>query len=181
MTETWKDIEGYEGCYQISSHGRVKSLQRFKICGRGGRQLVRERILKQTVTHKGKGYCMVIFCKDGIVKYKTVHRLVALAFIENLEDKPQINHKNGIKTDNRISNLEWCYPIDNIRHARKNGRIHNARGVQVGTAKLIEESVLAIIRRINAGEIQRSLAREYDVSEATISLIKTRQIWKHVK
>lgn len=102
MEEIWKDIKGYEGLYQVSNFGRVKRIVEYK----NRFKEHNERILK---LNKDKdGYCLVHLCKNGIAKCKKVHRLVAEAFIENPKNYEMINHKNEIKNDNRIENLEWC-------------------------------------------------------------------------
>lgn len=105
--EEWRDIAGYEGKYQVSNLGHVKSLN----YGRTGK----ERILSLR-TCKG-GYLLVNLCKNGIVKCYSVHRLVARAFIENPDNLPQVNHKNQVKTDNTVQNLEWCTAEYNIRYS----------------------------------------------------------------
>ena len=98
MNEVWKDIDGYEGLYQISSLGRVKSTQYH--------HGTYERILKPK---KNKtGYLSVQLCKNGKIKYYYMHRLVAMAFLDNPYNYKEINHKNEVKTDNRVENLEWC-------------------------------------------------------------------------
>lgn len=109
--ETWKDIEGYEGFYQVSDQGRVKSLVR--------KNRIKEKLLKTTPS--GRGYPMVALCRDGTQAYLTIHRLVATAFIPNPENKECINHKNGIKTDNRVENLEWATYRENNQHAWNTG------------------------------------------------------------
>lgn len=112
--EVWKDIEGYEGLYQVSNLGRVKSLKRFVNC-KNGKRTVNEKILIQhDNTH---GYCAVILSKNCKTKNCTVHRLVAKAFIPNLENKEDINHINGVKTDNYVDNLEWVTRRENIIHS----------------------------------------------------------------
>lgn len=113
MIELWKDIKGWENYYQVSNMGRIKSLSRFNS--------QRERILKQN--HR-RGYHSVLFSKSNIHYTVATHRLVAIAFIPNPFNKPQINHINGIRDDNQISNLEWCDQSYNIKHAYENGRGH---------------------------------------------------------
>lgn len=98
MEEIWKDIEGFEGRYQVSNLGRVRS---FVVPEKAG------RILKQAFDGK-KNYLFVGLHKDGKVKQISTHRLVAFAFVPNPNNYPQVNHINEIKTDNRAENLEWC-------------------------------------------------------------------------
>lgn len=110
--EEWKDISGYEGLYQISNFGRVKSVGRR--AGKNGIQTIRERMLCQ---HTDKaGYIAVTLSKYGKLKVCRTHRLVAIAFIENPKDYPFINHKDENKGNPHISNLEWCDNSYNIRY-----------------------------------------------------------------
>jgi len=117
MVEVWKDIAWWEWMYQISNIWNVKSLSR--LIKRGGRYPFKskERILKKI--YNEHGYFTIIFCKDWRVKSFMVHRLVAQAFIPNPENKPQINHKNWIRDDNRTENLERCTNWENQLHAYK--------------------------------------------------------------
>lgn len=113
MIEQWKPIEGYEGLYEISNMGNVKSLPKCRGRYEGG-----EKILKQ---HRSEqGYMKVTLCKDSKVKSFRVHRLVAEAFIPNQENKVQINHIDGNKCNNNINNLEWNTGSENIKHAYDN-------------------------------------------------------------
>ncbi|HDR4551277.1 NUMOD4 motif-containing HNH endonuclease [Bacillus cereus] len=117
--ELWKPISGYEGIYEVSSLGRVRSLDRVVVDYRGIEKSVGGKILKPGVTNKG--YYIVSLNSVDKRHTLTVHRLVANAFVPNLDNKPQVNHINGIKTDNRICNLEWLTNEENMKHAINNG------------------------------------------------------------
>jgi aspartate carbamoyltransferase regulatory subunit len=107
MQEIWKDVDGYEGLYQVSNTGEVKSL--------GNDASRKEKILKNFLMPTG--YYSVILCKNRKIKRFYVHRLVGLAFIPNPTNKATINHIDGKKGNNLYSNLEWCTQKENIRHA----------------------------------------------------------------
>ena len=109
--EQWKDIKGYEGKYQISNMGRVKSLPRNdRFCKRA-----EEIVLKTFIC--GSGYQEVILKVNGQKKPKLIHRLVAEAFVPNPTEKIEVNHKDGNKHNNDYTNLEWVTPSENIRHS----------------------------------------------------------------
>ena len=132
--EVWRDIEGYEGLYQVSSEGRVKSLERKLPHWRGGERIQKERILKPRVDRDG--YLRLDLHAGGKTRTFFVHRLVCQAFHENPDNKPQINHINEIKTDNRACNLEWCTCKQNINHGSRNERVAKALGKPIGQYKL---------------------------------------------
>jgi hypothetical protein len=113
--EIWKDVVGYEGIYKISNKGRLKSLNYQHT----GKEKVR------TCNVKGNNYVSVILCKGAGESYTRkslrIHRLVAIAFLPNPENKPVVNHINGIKNDNNLKNLEWCTCSENELHAHRTG------------------------------------------------------------
>lgn len=122
--ETWKAVRGYEGLYEVSDLGRIRSLGRTCNAKNGSRQKKRSRILVQEVTVHG--YCRVrLYNSDGESKHFAVHRIVMNAFVGASE--LQINHKNEIKTDNRLVNLEYCTAMDNCNYGSRNARISNAK------------------------------------------------------
>ncbi len=108
----WKPVKDYEGIYEVSSDGRVRSLDRFDSIGRHRKGIERKQFIV------GDGYLQVRLNKDGVTTGKTVHRLVASAFCENADEKPEVNHINCDKLDNRVENLEWVTTKENANHWR---------------------------------------------------------------
>lgn len=108
-TEIWKPIVGFEGLYEVSNIGRVKSLKRNTTSG---------RVLSQALN---RGYMSVVLCKNGKHYNAKVHRLVAMAYIQNPNKKKEVNHIDGNKTNNRAENLEWVTASENAKHARLKG------------------------------------------------------------
>lgn len=116
--EIWKDIKGFEGLYQISNYGRVKSLKREVRCGKSTR-IIKEKI--KIIGNHNMGYQVVNLFKESKCYPHLLHSLIAAYFIPNPNNYPEVNHKNGIKTDNRIDNLEWVTYSMNIKHAYDTG------------------------------------------------------------
>ena len=124
--EIWKDMEGYEGLYQVSNLGRVKRLK--------GKYISTQRILKLRVGTRG--YLYVQLCKKGQRKYYTIHRLVAQAFLPNPENKPQVNHIDEDKTNNIISNLEWVTAKENNHHGTRIERTsHKIKAIDIANGE----------------------------------------------
>ena len=165
--EIWKDIFGYEGYYQISNFGRVKSFSYKK-----------NRILVCSISRTG--YIKYKLSKNGILKYFSCHRLVALSFIINEENKPQINHKNGIKTDNSVDNLEWCTASQNTLHSFKTGLNIPTKGEKNGYSKLKDCDIPIIKKLCNDGNKYEDIAKIYGVHKMQISRINRGKTWKHI-
>ena len=131
MKEIWKDIDGYEGMYQISNLGRVKSLERKDRMGR----LVKEKIIKPK--DDKDGYKRLILYKDGKGKNYRIHRLVATTFIPNPENKPQVNHKDCNVSNNNVDNLEWVISLENNNHGDHNKKISKAKRNHKSVSKAV--------------------------------------------
>jgi hypothetical protein len=172
IIEIWKNVIGFEGSYQVSNLGRVKSLARVD---RSGHKL-QERILKNTID--SYGYLVVGLFKNSVNHTHKVHRIVATIFIPNPENKPQVNHINGNKLNNIVDNLEWATHQENKTHSCITGLA--ARGSRVHLAKLTESDIPEIRTRLLAGELNGDIAKDYGVTWSTIDCIKKRVTWKHV-
>lgn len=174
--EKWKDIKGTNGMYQISSKGRVKGLPRTVMRKDGIRgSALKERILKGA--QNSSGYITVTLPQGSFF----VHRLVAEAFIDNPLDKEQVNHKDGDKFNNSVSNLEWMSPKENSRHgfALEVNKMLNV-GSKNPSSKLNENQVVEIKMLLQSGKTSKELSEEYGVSYGCIRAIKVGESWAHV-
>lgn len=176
MKEIWKSIRGYTGLYEVSSFGRIRSLDR-----------VRKDVLGRTTYHKGRvlklgrdkdGYSIVTlrYATKHSVKQMRVNRLVAKTFIKNPKKLPLVNHLDLGKRNNRTENLEWCTNLRNVRHAMQDGRwlaMNNSNKAK----KLTPEKVSQIRIAHACGETQQSLADRFGVVNQMVSNIVRGQSW----
>jgi len=173
--EIWKDVVGYEGIYQASNMGRV-----MRVAGGQGAQA--GRMLKPW--RQSGGYLQLALCRDGKRTKLYVHRLVAERFLGPAPSpKHEVNHKNGVKDDNRVENLEWVTKSENEKHAyRILGREPKpSNGEAHGQSKLTRRQVKEIRRLYATGEYtQTELGEMFEVSDTTISRIVRRKTWKHL-
>lgn len=176
MIEEWKDIQGYEGYYQVSNLGRVKSVSRTRLGNKKSVISVPEKILKGGIT---RGYRTVILCIDSKIKSFSIHRIVANAFIDNPYNKSQVNHIDGIKLNNTVDNLEWTTAQENTQHAWDNGLSRSVKGSDHPFSKLSMYEVIELRKIINSVIYsQRTIANVYNIDQAIISRLKNNKIYK---
>lgn len=172
--QEWKDVLGYETLYRVNSEGEVYSK-------RSG------RIIKQGVSHKG--YCVVstkIGGRAGVCKMLRVHRMVAETFIPNLENKPFVNHIDGVKTNNSVGNLEWVTAKENTTHAIKHNLLDPLKisNLAISNRRLTDDQVRFI--RLNATldyperKSIRELAEMFKISHPTICRIANMKNYTYV-
>ena len=170
--EIWSPVKNYEGYYQVSSYGRVRSADRVIIDSDGVKRLLKGKILKPAKNNNG--YFLCGLCKNGQMKYVLIHRLVAEAFIPNPSNLPEVNHKDENKTNNSVflkkdgsvdlgkSNLEWCTRSYNINYGTRNKQVAEKRlnspkfskpvlQIDINTGRVISEypSVMEAARKLN--------------------------------
>lgn len=153
ILEAWKDVPGYEGLYKVSTGGNVRSL-------------ITNKILKEGLNNRG--YLSVKLYKDKSKSTVAIHRLVAKTFKINLENKPDVNHKNGIKTDNRLVNLEWVTEKENIRHAIDTGLMKSKKGFDSPFSIFNKEDIENIKYLHFKGTSVSDIAKKYNCSLTTI-------------
>ena len=183
----WKDVAGFEGFYKVSENGDILSLARVDTYINKGTLVKRNRSEKM-LTHKisRTGYA-TYHLRDAtrdIESWPSAHRLVAIAFIPNIDNKPYINHKDGDKLNNHYSNLEWCTAQENTQHAYDNGL---AKSVIYKFTKRLEDSPQTKLKNVDIPVIKQlrldgwtydAIAKKFDVGLSSIHRICTNQSWK---
>jgi len=167
----WREHPDFIGLYHISDIGEIKSIpKRNKNCNRK-----QERLLNPI--NRKDGYLGITLCKNGVRKSYLIHRLVAETFIPNPENKPEVNHKNGFKSDNRVENLEWVDRSENQKHAVKIGLKIMRKGEDHSDATISNKVALEIFNsNLNIDE----LIKTYNVSYNIIRKIKNGQSWNTI-
>jgi predicted XRE-type DNA-binding protein len=161
MEASWKPAIGYEGRYEVSDDGQVRSLLR------------KGKLLKPAKNFYG--YKQVILYQDGTPKSILVHRLVAMAHIANQDNLPWVNHKNGVKDDNCVTNLEWCDRAGNVRHAVEMGLMHSSSGENNPMSKLSDLDRRIILKLLGMGLSQQSVADLFEMTQSGISRLAKKE------
>lgn len=165
VVRQWRSIQGFDGVYQVSNFGEVKSYARS----------VYGKLLKPR--RNSHGYCEVVLSVGG-PKEITVHKLVLEAFACKRPSGMECAHRNGVRADNRLENLRWATPRENARDRAMHGT--EVRGTDRATSKLNERDIVAI-RSLSGRYSHRAIAKMFNVGKTTIGGIINRTSWKHVK
>lgn len=174
--EQWKPVVGYEGYYEVSDHGRVRSVDReVEIMLRSQKTKMRFRAKMLTLEVCRIGYMRLGLSKDGSKKTHSVHRLVMAAFVG--VSSMDVNHKDGNKQNNHVSNLEYCTESENMTHRYRILGHEGPKGTKNGNAVLAENDILAI--RDDPRKL-KEIAVDYGVSQQAIWQVKKRRSWTHV-
>jgi hypothetical protein len=162
--EIWKDVKGYEGLYKVSNKGNI---------------LIVRKKRNQNLLKANNGYLLVDLYKNGIKNRISAHRLVAIHFLINSENKPQVNHINGIKFDNRAENLEWVTASENQLHSVNTGLKKIVFGENCKYSKITENQALEI-KYGYKDFLQKDIAKIYNISRTTVIDIRKGRSWKHI-
>ena len=180
MKEIWVSVKGCEGLYEVSNFGNLRGLPR-KVTQRNGHPyFVTGKDLKGSISPV-TGYRVVSISDGETKKTKSVHRLVAMAFIPNPFDKPEVNHIDGNKQNNRVDKLEWVTSSENQTHAHEIGLQPEIFGESHPNSKLTEADVLKIREDYKNGKLQREIAEEFGICRQNVSDIVNFKLWKRVK
>lgn len=156
MDEIWKSVSGYEGIYEVSNMGRVKSVSRYVKNG-NSQKYIQGKILVNSIEKKTK-YMRVTLCKGGKQKIAKVHRLVALTFLPNTNNYPQVNHKDENRRNNCVDNLEWCSANYNMNYGKRNERSAKSNTNGIRSKAVLQIKNGEVIREFpSASEVERKI------------------------
>lgn len=167
--EEWRPVVGYEGYYSVSSLGNVRRDKPYKATVDG-------KILRPSAAN---GYLFVSLSKASSSKCQRIHTLVCAAFIGERPEGKVINHKNGIKTDNRIENLEYCTLSENMRHAHSIGLLHQ-KGADNNNSRLTHEDAIKVKTMFKNGMKDREVSDATGFNKNTLRGIRKGVYWKHI-
>jgi len=172
VADNWRDVPSYEGLYEVSDRGEVRSLRRM------GKALTSGRPLR--LAKSGNGYLRVTLSQGGKAQRFSIHRIVLTAFIGIPNEHQEARHLNGCRTDNRLSNLAWGSRSENAQDRIRHGTHVDNRGERHGMTSLKNEDI-RLIRSLKAhGILQRTIAARLGIGEATVSRIVNRRGWTHI-
>jgi hypothetical protein len=173
MIEEWRPVSGFDGFYEVSNRGAVRSLDRTVSRSDGRKRRAIGRPLKQSLN--AAGYPVVTVCDNPRHITIRVHRLVAAAFLPNPHGLPMVNHIDSNPKNNAVENLEWCDALHNMQHAARAGRVR--RGENHSSCKLSEE----IVRQIRQSPLNHeACAKIFGVTPGMIGHIRSRRSWTHI-
>lgn len=174
----WRPVVGYENIYEVSNTGLVRSLNHFVEHSDGKHRIQKGRVLKTSISNKGYVQVSLSYRKN---KFHTgVHRLVAAAFVGNPENKNQVNHKDGDKSNNLVDNLEWCTNQENVIHAVQHNLNNPNFGEKHHNCRLTNKQIIELKRKLTEGQTGASIAREYKMSAAAVSKINKGKTYKNI-
>lgn len=167
--EKWKPVQGYEGFYEVSNEGRVRSVDRYVKQRDKFMQLKKGKVLSPAKNRLG--YMCVALSRENKLSARTIHRLVAIAFIKNPNGYKEINHIDGNKQNNNVENIEWSTRSKNINHAIKMGLLVHATGEKHHQSKFTDQQIKELREKYDPQVPLREYAKEYNASISCISRI----------
>lgn len=176
--EEWRSVVGFEGLYEVSNFGRVRSVERYVTSRWGSPKSVKARILALSFSYQG--YLRVGLNKDGKRTCHFVQRLVTAAFLGPIPEGMEVAHNDGSKTNNVLNNLRYSTHVDNMADIKKHGTAADQRGEKGPGAKLTIDQVLSIREMGKSGATQDQIAAKFMISRANVSMIVSRRTWSNV-
>jgi len=178
VEEVWMPVVGWENAYEVSNRGNVRSIDRLVNSKNNTKALRKGKMLKSKIDKYG--YVIYSLISPRKKSYVGAHRLVAMAFITNKENKPTVNHIDGNKLNNNIGNLEWATWTENNRHARSTGLNISSKGEKHYQAKITEVKALEILT-LSKTKTTKEISNQLNISPSIVGKIKRRETWKHLE